>query len=476
MVLPFIEDDFAAAEAKARQTGKLLMVDVWALWCHTCLSMRNFVFTDPLLREVADRFVDLSIDTEQPGSAAFVQRYPIKSWPTMLVLAPGDAGAESPVLARWVGAMTARELLGRLRELAAAPTSPLLAQADAAAAAGRWSEAAGLYEKAAQRPAGRPQALLGPLQALHALGAHAACAELGDTAFAQLGKTALATDFASYAADCLEDYRDIDTRQKLRRRLRARLEQLVQDSQAELLTDDRSDGYGTLIGLADALGEAPAGDRYALARAQLLEAAAKAAPSALVAATFDAHRLDAYRRLKRYAEAEAMLLGSLKALPDDYNPPARLARLYSDLGRLDAALLQINRALALCAGPRRIAMYELRASIQHGLGQTPAALQSLRAAMAIVRGQLRPGAPPSGKLAGLEKLVATMESTQPSGPASPPTAPAAPPSPPRQPVPVRPPTPVYQPGDAVARELEREPVDKKPARPSRKVAKRDTLR
>ena len=137
---------------------------------------------------------------------------------------------------------------------------------------------------------------------------------------------------------------------------------------------------------------------------------------------------------------------------------------------VDAALAQINQALALCAGPRRIGMYELRASIQHGLGQTPAAMQSLRAAMAIVQGQVKPGAPPPGKLASLEKLLATLESTQPPGA---PVPPAAPKSPAKPPVPTRPPTPLYQPGDAVARELAREPVDKKPARPSRKVAKRD---
>ena len=476
MVLPFIEDDFAGAAAKARQAGKLLVVDVWALWCHTCLSMRNFVFTDPLLREVAGSFVYLSIDTEQPSSAAFVQRFPIKSWPTMLVIDPRATSGPAdpaPVLARWTGAMTARELLARLRELSGAPTSPQLAQADAAAAAGRWTVAAGLYEKAAQQPASRPQALLGQIQALRESGAKAACAELGDAAFEQLGESALATDFAAYAADCLDSYGDIDSRQKLRRRLRARLERLVGNARAELLADDRSDGYGTLIELADALGDAPAGDRYALARAELLEAAAQAAPSAVVAATFDAHRLDAYRRLKRYGVAEAMLLGSLKALPGDYNPPARLARLYHDMGRLDAALLHINQALALCAGPRRIGMYELRASIQHGLGQTPAAMQSLRAAMAIVQGQVRPGAPPPGKLASLEKLLATLESTQPRGAPVPPAAPAGPTRPPA--VPIRPLTPAYQPGDAVATELAREPVDKKPARPSRKVAKRDPL-
>lgn len=477
MVLPFIEDNFAAAQQQARKGGKLLVVDAWALWCHTCLSMRNFVFTDPILGEVKDRFVYASVDTEQPSSAAFLQRFPIKTWPTLLVLDPSKSGTEGEVVARWTGAMTARELLLRLRELREvqgqqAAHEPLLAQADAAAEAGRWADAASLYEKAAQQPGGRAQARLGQIQALRETGQHAACAELADSAFAELGATALATDFAAYAADCLSSLTDVDARQKLRGRLRTRLERLVQDGRAELLADDRSDGYGTLIELADALGDAPAGDRYAMARAELLEAAAKAAPSAAVAATFDAHRLEAYRRLKRYAAAETMLIGSLKALPGDYNPPARLARLYHDMGRLDAALTHINHAIAMCAGPRRIGMYELRSSIQHGLGQTAAAMQSLRSAMMLVQAQARPGAPPSAKLASLEKQLAALARTrQPGDPAADPKpGPDRTPPAPRKPV-----VPLYQPGDPVATQLPGDAPDKKLVRPSRKVAKRDTM-
>ncbi len=447
MVLPFIEDNFAAAQAKAKSAGKLLVVDAWALWCHTCLSMRNFVFTDPILKEVADRFVYASIDTEQPTSTAFTGRFPITTWPTLLVLDPrrSEASAEEQVVARWTGAMTARELLLRLRELSGPQPAhePLLAQADAAAETGRWSEAASLYEKAAQQPAARAQARLGQIQALRETD-KAACAALADSVFDELGKSALATDFAAYAADCQGSLTDVDQRQKLRSRLRTRLERLVQDERAELLADDRSDGYGTLTELADALGDAPAGDRYAVRRAELLEAAAKAAANPAAAATFDAHRLEAYRRLKRYGVAEAMLLGSRKALPGDYNPPARLARLYHEMGRLDAALVQINQAIALCAGPRRIGMYELRASIQHGLGRTPEAIQSIQTAITMVQEQTKPGAKRPGKLASLEKMLAALISTQP-------------------------------PSSAVAAQVPGDTTDKKPPRPARKVAKRDTV-
>lgn len=93
-VLPFIEDDFAAAHEKAVQSQKLLVVDAWAPWCHTCLSMKNFVFTDPTLRPLADKFVFLAVDTELPANQDFVSRFPIRSWPTLLVIEPAVASAK----------------------------------------------------------------------------------------------------------------------------------------------------------------------------------------------------------------------------------------------------------------------------------------------------------------------------------------------------------------------------------------------
>lgn len=35
----FVEDDLDAALEEARRSSKLLLVDGWAPWCHTCLSM-----------------------------------------------------------------------------------------------------------------------------------------------------------------------------------------------------------------------------------------------------------------------------------------------------------------------------------------------------------------------------------------------------------------------------------------------------
>lgn len=396
-VLPFIEDDYARAQRLARDSGRLLVIDAWAPWCHTCLSMRNLVFPDPQLAPLADRFVYLAVDTELPQNAAFVDRFPIRSLPTILVL-----DGNEQVVARFTGAMTASELRARLEDLgrtakASAPAGPsvdaLLQKADGAAAAGNPAAATTLYDQAARAAsvekgprsaAQAARARLGQIQTLREAGQYRACAELSDLAHHEVGRDATATDFFSFGADCTSRLSEPDVQQRLRRQLRGHLEAVVRDPQAPLLPDDRSDGYATLIDLAEALSDSVAADRYTSERLALLEGAAAQTKDPIAAATYDAHRLECYRRLKRYPPAEAMLLASQRAMPQDYNPPARLARLYLDMGRLDAGLTAIDRALSLAQGPRRVSMYELRANLLHALGRTPDAIASLDSAIRLV--------------------------------------------------------------------------------------------
>lgn len=407
-VLPFIENNYAAARATALRKGKLLLVDAWALWCHTCLSMKNFVFTDPQLAPLADQLVYLAIDTEEPANLPFLQRFPISSLPTFLVL-----DGEEKVVARWTGAMSAAELKTRLLDVTSMQVKqhPRLSEAEAEAAKGHPREAARLYEDALNETGSRPQALLGLVQALRELGQNERCVEVFEQNFQLVGKNALATDFASYAASCIDKLGDVDRRQKLRRRLRSDLEHLLHDAAADLSVDDRSDGYGTMIELSDELGETVVGDGLATTRLGLLEKEAAAAPNPIIAATFDAHRFDCYRRLKRWKSAEEMLLGSAKALPTDYNPPARLARLYYETGRIEEAQRSIDLALSLCHGPRRVGMYELRAGIQNSQGRTRAALESLTTAISIHQAsQPASVTVESARLRALKQQVAGLES------------------------------------------------------------------
>src|SRR5687768_4820586 len=57
----FLEDDVDGAMARARSEGKAVFVDVWAPWCHTCLSMKTTVLADPALGAYRDRVVFVAI-------------------------------------------------------------------------------------------------------------------------------------------------------------------------------------------------------------------------------------------------------------------------------------------------------------------------------------------------------------------------------------------------------------------------------
>lgn len=424
-VLPFSHDDYQAARARAQRESKLLIIETWATWCHTCQSMRSFVFTNPLLKPMADRFIFVSLDTDRPVNAAFVRRFPIMVWPTMLVIDPGQSSrsGDERVLGRWTGAQTAPELLGRLAKLTTRSegVDRQLEQADAAAAEGRWEQATALYREAAGVTVSeRPRALLGLIQAFTQRGDYRGCVDLVSTSLPATGNGAAATDFATYAVSCLDKEEDADLRQKLRLRLKEHVRSLVDDDRAPLSVDDRSDGFGTLIELSDALGDRPAGDRYAEARLRMLESAAAAARTAADAATFDQHRLESYRRLHRYEPAEKMLLQTARALPGDCNAPYRLAKLYYLMGRLDEAAAMVADALGKAYGTRRALALELQATIRHGQGQTREAVLSLTAAINVIESQ-----PPRNevKLQQLRRQVAAYQNalltgTKQTGPTS----------------------------------------------------------
>ena len=148
----FIEDDYARALAEAKAKDKPLFIDTWAPWCHTCLSMRAYVFKDPALAPLAKEFVWLSVDTEKAENAKFMERYAIEVWPTLWVI---DAKTEKPAL-KWLGSATTPELVSLLEDAKAAAlhgdtqgqAGALFLQGNKATAAGDRAEAARDYKAA----------------------------------------------------------------------------------------------------------------------------------------------------------------------------------------------------------------------------------------------------------------------------------------------------------------------------------------
>src|SRR5579864_3017033 len=102
----FVENDYPLALANARARTLPLFIDAWASWCHSCLSLRSFVFPDPALRRTAERFVWLSLDTEREENAPIVSKLGVRVLPTLYVV---DPASEVPIVA-WSGSLTATEL------------------------------------------------------------------------------------------------------------------------------------------------------------------------------------------------------------------------------------------------------------------------------------------------------------------------------------------------------------------------------
>jgi tetratricopeptide (TPR) repeat protein len=155
---------------------------------------------------------------------------------------------------------------------------------------------------------------------------------------------------------------------------------LAEDRSAPVLLDDRSSLF---LSLVEALKSPQPDESKRLARvwAERLEGEAARAPTPQARRVWDPHRVEAYLALDEPARALPMLQQSAGEVPDDYNPPARLARVYLALHDLPAARNAIDRALPLSDGPRKLRLYQLKADISIAANDRAAARSALQAAL-----------------------------------------------------------------------------------------------
>jgi tetratricopeptide (TPR) repeat protein len=417
--IAFVENDYDRALALARVRHVPLFVDAWAPWCHTCLSLRSYVFPDPALRPYADRFVWLSLDTERDENAAFVDRLAVRVLPTLFVIEPLS---EQPVVA-WPGSLTARELATLLDDAEVAANRSN-ARSDAAtamlrgrqeAAAGRQTEAIAAYRAAlAAAPAGWPRRALtvdGLVTALEADHQLASCVAIGADEASRLEPGSALADVLRTAMSCAIDLPAGD-------RARGRLAELVtlgervaSDATQPILADDRSDLYEYVVeGMRELHREVDV-PRVAGAWAAMLEEQAAKASNPSARAVFDAHRLLAYIAVGQPERAIPMLELSERDFPDDYNPPARLATAYLRTKHYDRALAAVKRAMARVYGPRKLRLWSLEADIHEARGDLPAAVRALREASDYARSVALPGSYPKVRDT-LERRLATLTSRE----------------------------------------------------------------
>lgn len=387
--VPAIVDDISEATRQALRAGKLLLVEAWAPWCHTCLSMKHHVLPDPALAPLGEQVVFATLDTDRAAAAPFLERHVVEVWPTVFVIDP----ATDRVLGLWQGAATVDELRGLVADAVAAraaagepdPAAASFVTAKAAQARGAHAEAQQAFRRAVEqggtRWRRRSEALAGWLASTYRLEQWTACAELGVAQVGAVGGTALPTDFCWVLLACADKVKDQRLRQRAREAALSRLKKHTQSPPPGASVDDRADALGLLGQLEDKLGHTEASRQAIGGQLALLEEAAKAAPSPAAAATYDYARLTAYFALGQGDRAVAMLEQRVAQLPDAYEPHARLAEARMKLGRWAEALPAVDGAIARAYGPRALRYRHMRAEILGQLGRKDAQREALQAVL-----------------------------------------------------------------------------------------------
>ena len=400
-------ESFDEGMAKAKAEGKALLVDAWAPWCHTCLSMQHYVLNDPALAPLGDRVVLVELDTDKEENAGFLEKYSVNVWPTFFVIDPATGNATG----LWPGSASVSEFrefvesglagIEEAHSTNADPQSParLMVSAKAAQASGDYAQAAKAYEQAVAKADAawprRNEALMGWLFSLSQAGDDAQCVSVGRKHLAEVRGSAVPADYSAILLDCAGDAKDGDAKLAHTEAV-ARLRDFTANPPADASADDRADAWNTLsYTLADDGDEA--GSKHAQEqRLAILEKAATGIKDPLLAQTFDYARAQAYVALGRGDEAVAMLEAREKELPDSYEPPARLASALSKMDRLPQALTAVDRAIAKAYGPRKLLYVRQKADIQLRMGDHAGQVATLKQEVAgyeaLPKGQARPDA------------------------------------------------------------------------------------
>ena len=361
--IQWIEDDWATAKTKAITDNKLLAVDVWATWCHTCLAMKNYVFISGEFKQIADQHVWLGMDYDRPKNASFFQKYAINAFPSFMVIDPKT----DKVIARWLGSGTTEEMLNFFKNVNSAGDDNF-SKGQIALSIQDYKAALPYFEKALKETKDREKrtrVLSGYIEALRKSDKEN-CAQKNLPYLDQVSNNAQGLDYVMMVSYCADANKDSTKKNDILRALQKRLEAGLKSADLNVSVDDKSAIYATLTSVYKQLKEKEKSTQTTLTRLRMLEEAAAQAPNAKARGTFDAHRMSCYVSLMEYAKAEAMLLQSEKDLTQDFNTPWRLALLYRKQDRFNEGLQAIERALKIGYGPRRVRLFSAKIDLAVG--------------------------------------------------------------------------------------------------------------
>ncbi len=368
----FVKDDYEGALRQAREQRLPLFVEAWALWCQSCRDMRATVFTDPALNPHTGRFVWLAIDTDKPGNETFLQRFPIDTWPTLLVLDP----ERESVIARSLGAQSVPQLLGFLTQaehtFQQRDGATGLALADALALRGSHAEAVTAYQQALARMSPddplRATTVVSLLKSLNKQGASDECMKLTVRELSALPRVDDRARLLYVGIGCALDVETAEAA-TLRTQLAEEALRAIQSPADALPPALRSALYEATCEVRQAAGDEKATRLLAEEWFGFLEANERTARSTEERAALDNHRVMAALMLEAPGRAIPSLEKSERDLPDDYTAPARLALLYLMSGQLDRALGASDRAMARVTGANLGSVIATRARILLAKGE-----------------------------------------------------------------------------------------------------------
>ena len=375
--IKWFEDDYEAALADAIAHQRPLLIDYWADWCHTCLSMKHTVLRDPGLRPLADRMTWLSIDTEKPSAQAIMQRFAPLSWPTFYIINPHSetsiarfsGGASLPQFRSFVSDAESSYQAALVSGGQIKPDSPLglVQQGDLALERKDTQGALSFYQKALV--AGGPNwprrsdVYVLILRSQQDTSRAKQCIDLAWTFLPNVEADPASTEFFYFALQCANAQSDTQNR-PFYQAASTQMRKLLASPTSSLSVDDRSVLLQLLRDYALLLGQKDLAIDYAKQQQTLLDHAARSADGPYMASTYNWPRAEVYHFLGEAQSLIPELVASEAALPDNYDPPYRLAWIYHQLGREDEALAAAKRSLALAQGPRRARIEALIVEIE----------------------------------------------------------------------------------------------------------------
>ena len=366
--------------------------------------MRANVLNDAALVKQAGQFAWLSVDSDKPANAAFVEQYATGGVPLFLII---DSQTEKTALA-WYGTATAPQLLRLMEDGAHAIAGGLsgadawLARADELNGQKKPAEAAKLYEQALEaggpdwpRRARTIESLVMALEFGHDL---PGCIEVAAREAPHMIRDRSFVNTVYFGLDCAKPGSpELTEMQKL-------AEEGVKIP--GVLGDDTSALYQNLAGVYRRDKNEEAATRTATAWLDYLQKHIAQAPNAESRMGYDFHLVSVANFLHKPEIALSEIQRAERELPNDYNPPRLAASLYQNLGRLDDALAAIDRALAKAYGVPKLSVYRTKAAILEQKGDWKAARRTYTEAIAFGR-TLPPGAAPA--IASLEKSLAAAQ-------------------------------------------------------------------